>query len=219
MYRQGIKSALSVRESVNNEIVYLESGEFPLEIRISAAQLKFWVSICTLQQENPEHYISKLVQIADNTNYVKHYKNLLHQHIYPTSCISTMKKETFDTFTRKIQEAARNDPDSKLGSYFLVNPQFVTPSLTNKLEFQRICITRYRTGSHNLRVERDRRLPYSNREDRICSCNMGIQTVQHVLLYCPLLNCIREKYGIVDVANGINCDGFLLEMECALSIK
>ena len=52
MYRQGIKSALSIGESVNNEIVYLESGEFPLEISIAASQLKFWLSIRVLQQKN-----------------------------------------------------------------------------------------------------------------------------------------------------------------------
>ena len=219
MYRQGIKSALSVRESVNNEIVYIESGELPLKIRISASQLKFWVSICSLQQENPDHYISKLVRIADGTKYIKYYKSLHQTHIYPTSCISSMKNVVFANFTKKIQDAAQSDPDSKLGSYFLVNPQFTTPSFANKLEFQRVCITRYRTGSHNLRIERDRRLPYSNREDRICSCSTDIQTVQHVLLHCPLLNCIREKYGVVDVENGVNCDGFLLEMECILSIK
>ena len=80
-------------------------------------------------------------------------------------------------------------------------------------------ITRYRTGSHNLRIEKDRWLPNSNREDRICTCSMGTQTIKHVLLHCPLLNSIRIKYGIVDIENGVNCDGFLLEMESILCIK
>ena len=34
-YRQGLKTALSIRDTVNNEIVYIESGEWPLEVRIT----------------------------------------------------------------------------------------------------------------------------------------------------------------------------------------
>ena len=41
LYRQGLKIALSVKNNVNNEIVYTESGEDPLEVRITKQQLKF----------------------------------------------------------------------------------------------------------------------------------------------------------------------------------
>ena len=218
MFRQGIKSALSVRESVNNEIVYVESGERPLEIRIAASQIKFWSSLCTIQQENPNHYISKLLEIGGETEYVKYYKRLHERFIYPSSCVDTMRQEFTHTISEKIQRAA-DDPDSRLGCYLRVNPELSSPMYTNELEFKRVCITRYRTGSHNLRIEKDRRIPYSNREDRLCSCNNDIQTIQHVLLHCPLLNRIREKYGIVDVVNGINSVDFLIEMECILNIK
>ena len=53
----------------------------------------------------------------------------------------------------------------------------------------------------------------------MCICNTGVQSVQHVLLYCPLLVSIREKYDIVYVENDINCDGFLTEMEIVLGIR
>ena len=43
-FRMGLKSALSIRECTNNEIVYVESREGPLEIRISKQQLKFWAA-------------------------------------------------------------------------------------------------------------------------------------------------------------------------------
>ena len=41
LYRQGLKTALSVSNNVNNEIVYFETGAWPLQIRISKQQLKF----------------------------------------------------------------------------------------------------------------------------------------------------------------------------------
>ena len=214
MYRQGIKSALSVRECVNNEIIYLESGQAPLEIRISSSQIKFWQSLMNLQ---PTHYISKLLVLAEETRYVKYYKSLLHDYENPNNCTNVMKDDFLNTCHTKIRNAAAVDGDSRLGAYLRVNPLLSNPTIDGKLEFQRVCITRYRTGSHNLRVE-DRRLPNSKREDRVCVCNTGIQTLQHVLLHCPLLANIRDKYGVVDVENGVKCDAFLLEMECILCI-
>ena len=130
-----------------------------------------------------------------------------------------MKTEISNKRDEKIRTAALHDEDSKLGTYLMTNPRLAKPIYERKLEFQRVCITRYRTGSHNLRIEKDRRLPSSAREDRICNCNSGIQTIKHVLLHCPLLVQIREKYDIGDIENGIYCDSFLLEMECILGIK
>ena len=68
-------------------------------------------------------------------------------------------------------------------------------------------------------IEKGRRNPYIERDDRLCICNNGIQTIKHVLLDCPLLHFIREKYNVVDVVSGISSDGFLLEMERILKIK
>ena len=50
-------------------------------------------------------------------------------------------------------------------------------------------------------------------------CNTELQTVRHVLLHCPLLKSIREKYNVVDVENGISNIHFLVEMERILKIK
>ena len=54
-------------------------------------------------------------------------------------------------------------------------------------------ITRYRTGSHNLAIETGRfRTPPVPRNERLCMCEEGIQTVNHVLLNCHLLNNVRD---------------------------
>ena len=218
-FRQGLKAALSVRESTNNEIIYVESGESPLEVRITKQQIKFWLSILDIAQENPNHYLAKLINAAEATEYVKYYRNLINIYTDSKTCNDTLRDNFKNKFSTKIREAATADVDSKLGTYLAINPTLSKPVYEGKHEFQRVVITRYRTGSHNLRVEKDRRIPYSKREDRICTCNTGIQTIKHVLQECPLLNHIREKYGIVDVQNGVLCDDFLLEMESILNIK
>ena len=218
-FRQGLKAALSVRDSVNNEIVYIETGECPLEVRITKQQLKFWLSIQEIAHENPNHYLAKLINAAENTDYIKYYRNL--ENMYGDdirSCNDTLKASFNDKFSSKIHETAEADSDSKLGTYLTVNPTLSKPDFTDKCEFQRVVSTRYRTGAHNLRIEKDRRLPNSSREDRSCVCNSGIQTIKYVLLDCPMLDNIREKYGIVDVESGLLCDDFLVEMECILNV-
>ena len=63
---------------------------------------------------------------------------------------------------------------------------------------QRVCITRYRTGSHNLKIESGR-TPHIPRDERYCSCNTSLQTIKHVLLECQswwwdFLRFFREFY-------------------------
>ena len=170
-------------------------------------------------QQNPNHYISRFLNLANNTAYVKFYRDLERNYINPTTCVSALKRAFYRKWEIKIRDAAREDEDSKLGTYLFINPTLSKPTYERKLEFQRVCITRYRTGSHNLRIEKDRRLPNSNRADRICSCNTGVQSIKHVLLRCPLLGQIREKYDVMDIESGISNENFLLEMESILGIR
>ena len=44
-HRTGLKTALNVRQCLNNEIVYIETGKWPLHSRIKKSQLKFWIYI------------------------------------------------------------------------------------------------------------------------------------------------------------------------------
>ena len=100
-----------------------------------------------------------------------------------------------------------------------MNPSFAKPTYEEKLEFQRVTVSRYRTGAHNLMIEKGRRPPRVPQEERLCACNRDIQTVKHVILECPLLNEIRRVHEINDLESGIMNDMFLLEMEQALGIK
>ena len=221
-YRQGLKTALSIRSCINNEIVYIESGQWPMQVRITKRQLKFWKSIQDITNVYNEHYISKLVKIAENLNvgYLKFYKDLQQRFVNAERCEKILQEEFKTKCVDKIRLKAANDMNSKLGSYYEVNPNLVKPLYKEKLEFERICITRYRTGSHNLKIELGRRnYPSVPRHERLCICNSDIQTLKHCLLYCPLLVSIREKYQIVDVENGVLNANFLIEMERILGLK
>ena len=218
LYRQGLKTALSIRNNINNEIVYIEAGVGPLQIKLSKQQLNFWLSIEEITQTNPNHYIAKLVNAAAGTDYIKYYKQLQQTFTTVEQCVESLEATFKTTYERKIRTAAEADSDSRLGAYLLVNPTLVKPSYTNKMEFQRVCVTRYRTGSHNLKIETGRN-PHVPRDERYCCCNTGIQTVRHVLLDCPLLIELREQYNVVDVENGVRNECFWVEMERILGVK
>ena len=191
----------------------------PLEIRITKQQLKFWLSMKKSLENNPNHYISKLIILADNTPYINFYKRLTDIYENPTNCQKVMTQTIRRKMKDKITLATENDEDSKLGTYLSINPSLDKPLYVGKLEFQRIIVTRYRTGSHNLRIERDRRIPNSRREDRLCVCNTGVQSIKHIFFNCPLLNDVRYKFNITDLTEDIFNEKFLLEMECILGIK
>ena len=220
LYRQGLKTALSVRCSVNNEIVYTETGEVPLKVRITKQQLNFWLNLKLYLQDKPNHYISKLINIANHNNisYTNYYINLETLYTDTTNCWNILKEQHQTKCNQAIRNAFQIDEYSKLGSYLHVNPSLTNPKYDGKPEFQRVCITRYRTGSSNLSIEKGR---YANiaREERLCACNLDVQSLKHVLLDCHLLNDIRTKYGVTDMENGVMNDCFLVEMEPILRIK
>ena len=218
-FRQGLRTALSIRCCMNNEIVYIESGELPLYIRISKQQLNFWISLQSFLHDHPGHHIKSLINIAGECGYIRYFKELHAKYANPTACENTLKSEFRASITQLIRNENEKDEDSRLGAYFLVNPNLCKPSHDDIIEFQRVCITRYRTGSHNLRIEKGRINTAIERNDRICKCNTGVQTLKHVLLLCPLLGDIRQKYVITDFDSGVHNVDFLLEMERILAIK
>ena len=220
-YRQGLKTALSIRHSVNNEITYAESGCFPLSIRVKKQQLKFWIS---LQELDPQHHIKKFIALGESLHlpFLNHYKNLKTRYENPKKCQDTLRSEFTTSLKEKFQREGSNDPDSRLGTYHECNPLLEYPSSLPAFEPDRITVTRYRTGSHHLKIETGRfAIPRIPREERLCNCGTGVQTVKHCLLSCPLLNTLRAKYNITsfnDINNPSICN-FFNEMEIVLKVQ
>ena len=223
LYRQGIKSALSIRMATNNEIVYLESGRSPLIIRIKKQQLKFWLALQHLTNVDPDNHISKLVRTAvdKNLNFIEYYKTLQRDYETEKNYKTVLAKNFHDNLQKKVSSAATADKDSKLGAYFDVNPNLVNPDIKNCFELDRITLSRYKSGSHNLKIESGRFcVPKLDREFRTCLCNNSdLQTLRHCLLSCPLLNNLREKYEMTSVEQSMSSPStakFLNEMESEL---
>ena len=187
-YRKAIKNALSVYPSVNNEIAYIESGQFPLSCDVKSSQLKFWLKLQDDAIEKPDNYLSRIINLAIEKKipYVYHYKKLADTYGNGKSCKDELKEKFLTTWKSRVEKSFSDDRESKLGVYKQINPDLQRYSTEESTpEFERIHITRFRTGSHKLQIEKGRhsRIP---RENRLCICNTDIQTLNHVIFTCPL---------------------------------
>ena len=188
IYRSGLRTALGIRTSINNEIVYVEADRFPLKCKIKKQQLKFWIHVKDYTNKNPnsalDMFVTKAIEI--NLPFIKYYLDLERENTSPGSCLVNLETEFKDKW-RSSFEAAHNDDDSRLGPYFEVNPSLSKPSYHSHLllETDRLLLSRFRYGSHSLFIEfgRFHNIP---RNERRCSCNMGVQSVLHCCRDCTL---------------------------------
>ena len=186
IYRNGLRSALGLRSNVNNEILYIESGKYPLKCRILKQQLKFWLSIQNYCEKSPDSALKHFLDVANEIElpFVKWYKSLENTYGSPENCQRTLEAECRTNWKRSFDETI--DIDSRMGTYAQVNPTLCTPDYINATMFEtdRQLLTRFRCGSHSLAVEKGR---YSNipRDERLCSCGTGVQTVLHCFSDCP----------------------------------
>ena len=224
-YRSGLKIALNVRQNLNNEIVHVETGKLPLSGKIKSLQLKFWLFVTTKYVVDfPDSALAKVLKIGldCNSRYLKHYTDLQAEYENPTACKEAIDNTYFELYKSKIIAKHNLDPDSKLGTYHRVNPTF-TNNVQNpqtNMELERELVTRFRTGSHSLAVEIGR---YSNvlRENRLCSCGNGVQTVWHVFAECSETRDIvqRDYNNLREIFDDANVHSTLLAITRRLRVR
>ena len=158
--------------------------------------MNFWLKMKEYMSEHPESALSKVhdMAIESNSSYVKYYQKLEADFGDPKVCDETLRKQINESFKQKLEYQHNLDSDSKLGTYYEINPSLSScvPVPQTTLEFEREMVTRFRTGSHSLAIETGR---YSNtpRENRLCSCGDGVQTVWHVFAECSRTRTIVTK--------------------------
>ena len=91
--------------------------------------------------------------------------------------------------------------DSIHKDYVLLNndlssPLFYTAYIVH--ESDRILVTKYRSGSHYLKILTGNRTN-TPRERRLCKCN-EVQSLHHVIFECIFTNCIRTSSFIANIA-------------------
>ena len=151
--------------------------------------------------------------------YLQYYEKLKADFGDTEACEESLSQSYRDACATKIRQKAEEDENSRFGAYLQVNPQLVHPAHNYKYnpEFERVLITRYRSGSHNLKIESGRLCnPTIPRDERLCMCNGDVQTLHHCLFDCPLLAEARAEYNyesIEDALNSPDAAKILIELE------
>ena len=200
LQRKALRMILDVDKTTSNEIVYMESGYKKLKPSIYKRQLTFFRKFKKQCEENPDSSISKVFNLAveSNVQYIRHYKRLNRDFNTPDLCYNHYMEEDEEKMKLKIRMKHDIDSEGILGTYLRVNPELQFPKLYQSIscnEFDRKMITKYRTGCHGLRIQKGR-LSNTPRENRLCSCEIEIQTVHHVIFNCPLTENIRIFHEI-----------------------
>ena len=202
-YLSAIKMVLGVRMSCPSDVVLLEIGYPRLMALIKEKQYRFYKKLtssrCSMDDDPFMHLLS--VGRANGAPSARYIDNILSftSTSYIAHDIEVMKSQV------------RSKVGSKFMSYCKLNPELSKHevySCSEVTEHHRIAFTRFRTGSHRLRIETGRwsRTP---KEARVCRCDgLNIQDEQHIIEGCSLLAGLKQSYADVGftVENFFNGD-------------
>ena len=158
-------------------------------------------------ENNPLSSISVIFNdaVQQNTSFLKHYIKLDETFSTPDECYNHYVNAHKTQVRLKIDQDHANDINS-------INPALKSPLFCNEIcchEYDRTIITRYRTGCHKLKIQTGR-IGGDDRDTRLCSCGVDVQTIAHVLFQCPLTTNIRQAHGLQNESletffNGNDC--------------
>ena len=133
------------------------------------------------------------------TSFLKHYIKLDNNFASPNDCFMCHKNILEEQMREKIVQKHKMDKNSILGTYFMANPSLQTHKMYNDVycnESDRKILSKYRVGCHMLKIQSERLKLNSDRETRLCKCNLDIQTLEHVIIHCPLTEVIRVAHNL-----------------------
>ena len=198
-YLSTLKQLLGVKQSTCNDLTLVESGEGHVKDVIRDKQLKF---------------LRKLLARNDfQGSYIETVFNLAISKCSPMgvqlSALLDMLDSRGPVFTDKGREATqtriRTSDSTRRKVYCDINLTLsVSPIYFRACvvpEHARIATSRIRLSSHRLRIETGCWSRVS-REDRLCNCG-EVQTEEHVLLFCPLTQQLRDLHPNVLMCTSI----------------
>ena len=202
LQRKALKMNLGVRKNTPNEIIYIESGHTTVQPMIYKRQLKFFHKVKDDCLKDPTSTIAKIITLGinNNTKFLRHYKALDERFMTPDACYKFYTNLHKTKISRKIQDKHNYDVDSILGTYKRINTNLVEPAFIKNIcchENERIIITKFRTGSHDLKIQSGR-LSRTDRTERKCTCGNDIQTLKHMLFDCPIIANVRLVHNITE---------------------
>ena len=126
----------------------------------------------------------------------------------------------------RFRHKAQEDTEGIYGTYLRINPNLVSSIFYHSYsirETDRIILTKYRSGSHFLNIQKGRSAR-TQRSDRLCVCKDGVQDLSHVLFKCERTQMLRDSMLLYSNLNEFFCDianapDILRKVECKLKLR
>ena len=208
-----LRHILGVKKSTNLTALYGELGRVPMAIMRKIIMIKYWIKIL---KQNDDALVKKaylmLKSDADidihynGQNWAYQIKVILQQHgleyIWNQQFeheipFYTIKQRIIDMYCQKWYTEINNS--SRLKSYCIFKHDFKQEKYLDVISENKfkVALSRFRTSSHDLRIETGRYDDIAQAQ-RLCkSCNMGkTEDEFHFLLVCPKYRDLRCKYFI-----------------------
>ena len=168
MYHKMLKAALGVRNNSPNLLILIESGCLPLRCLIQSRQLKFFRRFRDSLQEGSARELMFRKLLEKKSAFLQYYIDLDQKYKDSNQLIT----EHMLNITQKIRNlAADKDNHYKYWMYHEMNPELKPSPFLNRIDAVGKAMTKFRVGSHSLKIETGRwsRTP---REQRLCrTCN------------------------------------------------
>ena len=183
-YMSTIKQMLSVRQTTCHDTIQIELGIANAKSLVKDKQVKYLNKL--RNRREGDTYLQRTIDLAikKKTKMGKQINNLMKSN-------TSYKKE----YLRSVQQRVRAATSTKRKEYYNLNPKLQENPIyrnPNIPEYNRISFSRIRLGSHHLKIKTGRWSRIS-RENRLCQCNEGIQSEEHVLLKCKLTEHLRTN--------------------------
>ena len=194
MYMKAIKMLLGVRQSSPNDACLIESGYPSLEAAVRQRQQKFFKQMKESRRGMTDDPLMFALELTEQGNPVM------------SRYIDSVMMEEGDILKNdlvKRKESMLSAVNTKATTYCNVNPDLSVHSVYGSDVIVdddfRIPFTRLRLSSHRLRIETGRwaRIP---RERRLCQCGEAVQSEEHVLCECSLVEHLRREYNNEEIA-------------------
>ena len=184
LYYKMIRAALGVRSNVSNLTLLVESGCLPLECIIRRRQLKFFRRFMkSIERHSIRSAIFQKL-LSNKSEYLNHYTTLDETY----SSVDDLKEEYIRNVHDKIKTfAADREKHYKYWVYLQLNPELKPSPFLGRIDKVGKAITKFRLGSHNLKIETGRwqRIP---RNERLCSTCGVIGDEWHMFYDCVAIS-------------------------------
>lgn len=215
------KRLLSVSDKTPNQLIYGDTGRYPLFIESTISALRYWFKIKNMPNERfPKQALIKMqinLDFEDSSNqknWAGKIKSCLEDYGYPEVWTQgVLNVNAFlRSFKKKMIEQFKEDWVTKLGNsdrfltYRIFKEVHQHEKYLNDLTIKRFrdSVIRLRLGVNELRV--NNRYSPAN-VDKSCPFCPGItEDERHFLLACPVYTTLRVKYLQEFLANNNNND-------------